>query len=294
MKSYRIKTVSRETGLSPELLRAWERRYKVVRPKRGKGGYREYSEQDVQRLRMLRELTNTGYAISEIAKLPIGELQDLMPDDEDQTPQKKASPADRLVRAAVGLDPGLRQELRRMLALLPLSEALEEVVWPLLSRMRTSAAREPRGEAAWLFAVAEIRGVLSILDPPAESAPVALVAPAPSPPHPADLLEAQLAAVQAGFRSLLVEGGGARELQRLAHGASARTVCLVFGPNVGSADFQALLEAWRVALPAGTELVMYGEGVEMFQPHLAEQGFHHARDAAKLGPLLGSWNDSDG
>lgn len=292
MKSYRIKTVSRETGLSPELLRAWERRYKVVRPRRGKGGYREYTDQDLHRLRMLRDLTSAGYTISEIASLPTAELQRLMPDEEEEA-APEPGPVQRLAHSAAQLDAELRVELRRMLALLPLQEALEDVVRPLLSRLRRDAGRGPGGQAAWLFALAEIRGALALLDPPGDGAPVALVAPAPVAPHPADLLEAQLAAVGAGFRSILIEGAGSDELQRLAHGTSAVFVCLVFGPNVGSADFKALLDRWRAARPAGQKLVLVGEGVELFRPLIVELGYHHAGDATQLGDLLGPWSDTD-
>ena len=75
MKGYRIKTVSRMAGMSPELLRAWERRHGVVTPQRTTGGYREYSEAEVERLRLLALLASRGYSIGEIAGLKVDELE---------------------------------------------------------------------------------------------------------------------------------------------------------------------------------------------------------------------------
>ena len=51
---YPMRVVLRRTGLTPDLLRAWERRYGVVAPGRTPGGQRLYSESDVERLTLLR------------------------------------------------------------------------------------------------------------------------------------------------------------------------------------------------------------------------------------------------
>ena len=64
-----IRVVSQRTGLTPTALRAWERRYGAVRPSRSDAGQRLYSDQDVQRLQMLRELTDYGRPISMVSSL---------------------------------------------------------------------------------------------------------------------------------------------------------------------------------------------------------------------------------
>jgi MerR family transcriptional regulator, light-induced transcriptional regulator len=66
---YPMRVVLRRTGLSPDLLRAWERRYGVVAPGRTAGGQRLYSEADVERLTLLRRATYYGHAISQLAGL---------------------------------------------------------------------------------------------------------------------------------------------------------------------------------------------------------------------------------
>ena len=56
----RIGELSRRVGVSPELLRAWERRYGVLRPTRTEGGFRLYSTADEQRVRRMLALQEQG------------------------------------------------------------------------------------------------------------------------------------------------------------------------------------------------------------------------------------------
>ncbi len=63
------------TGLTPHLLRAWEWRYGVVSPRRSEGGQRLYSDLDVQRLKLLRRLTERGHSIGRLAKSNLADLQ---------------------------------------------------------------------------------------------------------------------------------------------------------------------------------------------------------------------------
>ena len=53
---YPVRLVALRTGLTPHLLRAWERRYGVVTPGRSEGGQRLYSDLDIERLTSLRRL----------------------------------------------------------------------------------------------------------------------------------------------------------------------------------------------------------------------------------------------
>ena len=58
---YPIAAVERETGLSKDTLRMWERRYGFPLPERDSKGERSYSGEDVARLRHLRRLVQTGH-----------------------------------------------------------------------------------------------------------------------------------------------------------------------------------------------------------------------------------------
>jgi DNA-binding transcriptional MerR regulator len=63
---YKIATISRLTGFSPMLLRAWESRHQLLTPSRGPGGQRLYSDSDVLLLRGVRALLDQGLSIGEI------------------------------------------------------------------------------------------------------------------------------------------------------------------------------------------------------------------------------------
>ncbi|MBK7771200.1 MAG: MerR family transcriptional regulator [bacterium] len=72
-----IAVVSRRTGLSQLVLRAWERRYHVVEPGRTESGRRRYSDLDIVRLGLLRRLTAADHRIGDVANLPLVELREL-------------------------------------------------------------------------------------------------------------------------------------------------------------------------------------------------------------------------
>ena len=65
----RIGEISQRTGVSPELLRAWERRYSLLRPERTSGGFRLYSDQDVERVRRMKARLAEGLSAAEAARL---------------------------------------------------------------------------------------------------------------------------------------------------------------------------------------------------------------------------------
>ena len=72
-----IKAVSRRTGLSAHVIRIWEKRYGAVEPERTGTNRRLYSEDQIQRLGLLRDLTHAGHSIGHVAKLPPAKLREL-------------------------------------------------------------------------------------------------------------------------------------------------------------------------------------------------------------------------
>ncbi|HEX3275943.1 MAG TPA: MerR family transcriptional regulator, partial [Gemmatimonadales bacterium] len=66
-RTYEIHEVSRLTGLAPARLRAWERRYEVVRPRRLPNGYRVYTGEQVALLRAYARLVEAGERIGDLA-----------------------------------------------------------------------------------------------------------------------------------------------------------------------------------------------------------------------------------
>jgi len=74
MLSLNMKAVVRQTGLTADTIRVWEKRYKAITPKRNMAGRREYQAFEVQRLKLLAFLVSAGRRISSIANLRDDEL----------------------------------------------------------------------------------------------------------------------------------------------------------------------------------------------------------------------------
>lgn len=73
-----IQAVERETGVSKELLRMWERRYSFPNPERDEQGDRIYPQVQISKLRLLRRLIDNGFRPGKIIALEIPELENLL------------------------------------------------------------------------------------------------------------------------------------------------------------------------------------------------------------------------
>jgi methanogenic corrinoid protein MtbC1 len=94
---YTIKQASSLTGVGAPLIRAWERRYGVVKPIRAPSGYRLYDDTAVQVLLTMRSLVDSGWMASEAARaiaageVPVGRTEIASPDP--HAPQRAAAHA---------------------------------------------------------------------------------------------------------------------------------------------------------------------------------------------------------
>ena len=88
-----IQIVARRTGLSADVIRAWEKRYRVVEPVRTEGGRRLYSDADVARLQLLARATLSGRSIGEVAGLAPDTLAALVRADAATTAHATATTA---------------------------------------------------------------------------------------------------------------------------------------------------------------------------------------------------------
>lgn len=151
-KLHPIQLAASRAGLSPDLLRAWEKRYRAVSPARTPGGQRVYSDEDIQRLRLLRLATAAGRRIGSVASLTTRELAALVAKDQEQletpglavasTPSAEASTQvlAEVVREALqaGLvldDTRLHQILQRQLLLLRPEDLITGVIAPLMRQV---------------------------------------------------------------------------------------------------------------------------------------------------------------
>jgi methanogenic corrinoid protein MtbC1 len=84
-KRHPIQVAANRSGLTQDLLRAWEKRYGVVVPGRSGGGQRLYSDVDVERLRLLKLVVDGGRRISDVAPLSTEELGELVVEDQAES-----------------------------------------------------------------------------------------------------------------------------------------------------------------------------------------------------------------
>jgi DNA-binding transcriptional MerR regulator/methylmalonyl-CoA mutase cobalamin-binding subunit len=134
---YSIKAVSQATGLTVETLRAWERRYGVVVPRRDEKGRRLYCAEDVLRLRRLREATERGHPIGRLVALDETSLAGLLHEPE-RRPQSAAASTfvERILEAARRFAAAeCEQALTLAISLMPPARLIDEVLEPLLHQV---------------------------------------------------------------------------------------------------------------------------------------------------------------
>ena len=150
----RIGELSKRSGVSPELLRAWERRYGLLHPTRSAGGLRLYSAADLERVRLMQQHLAGGVAAAEAAALALGA----------EASAAAVSPASARAELAEALDgydePRAQAILDRLLAVMTVDGLLSEIVMPYL---RELGERWERGEVSVAqehFASGVLRGRL--------------------------------------------------------------------------------------------------------------------------------------
>ena len=139
-----IAAVERDTGLSKDLLRVWERRYGFPQPHRDAQGERLYPPEQVQRLRHIKRLLDAGSRPSHVVALPPATLLQRLQDLQPSTPPDRSAAASTVTHAFLDelLAPLLNHELyvlqeRLQTQLLKrgLSNYVIEVLAPLIGRV---------------------------------------------------------------------------------------------------------------------------------------------------------------
>lgn len=201
--TYPVRAAARVTGLSPDLLRAWESRYGVVEPIRTTGGTRRYRAADLERLRLVKAAVDAGHRIGVVANMSPAELA-----------RAAAPPLARPARA--GLEPILSaldrldaEETQRLLALQlsAMGSVLfaREIALPLVREIGDRWAIDRMGIASEHLATSVLRSMLgSALRPNAASqlGPTIVFATLSGERHEIGLLSAALTAMGAGANSI--------------------------------------------------------------------------------------------
>jgi len=271
-----IAVVAERTGLSQDVLRIWERRYRAVAPTRTAGGERLYSDADVERLRLLDAAVAAGRRIGRVATLPASDLAELVASDRAAKHRRApASPTESdgdttFIEAALehirNLDArGLDQLLRRRAAVVGTPAFLDQSVVPLLREIgdrwhdgRLSIAEEHMASAIIeAFVIAAIQA-MAVPD----GAPPVFVATPVGSRHVIAAALVGAAASAVGWRPVFLGGDlPAAEIARAAIDGSALAVALsVVYADDPSRTLGELL-ALRERLPAHIAVIVGGRAV---------------------------------
>jgi MerR family transcriptional regulator, light-induced transcriptional regulator len=236
----RIGELSRRTGVSPELLRAWERRYGLLRPTRSGGGLRLYRHDDLERVLRMQQHLADGLAAAEAAVLAA---------ESERASDARAFDPDAvrsdLSAALEAFDESAAQAvLDSALSATTLDSVLSELVLPYLRDLGDRWERGDVSVAQEHFASAVLRGRLLGLARGWSRGfgPTALLACLPGEQHDLGLIAFGLALRSRGFRIAYL--GGDTPIESV----------------VGAAD---VIEPAAVVLSAVDPAAFRGHGLEL-------------------------------
>ncbi len=312
-----IKTVAWQTGLSPHVIRAWEKRYQTVQPTRSEGKQRLYSTADIERLTVLRQATEAGFSIGTIASLPTESVQALL---------TKAVGTQRVVDSAetgqtdlvkIGLplsfvDPGmeeiggfldgafeavLRMDAERLEGLLERASVslgqmrlLSDLVVPLVERIGEGWIKGQVKVAQEHVATAVLRTFLGHIARPIALHPRApvLVVTTPSGQHH-ELGAIIVAAAATGIGWRVVYGGAclpAEEIASMAIEQRARAVGLSVVHPTDDPALSLELQLLRRLLPPSTPILVGGRASAAYQAEIDAVGAMRVGSLESLRQLL--------
>lgn len=300
-----IQVATRRTGLSADLLRAWERRYGAVTPERTASGRRLYSEQEIERLTMLRRATEAGRPIGQIATLPDEHLRRLVVGDVDAAvrqiadrpgEQRSADPQRFVAHAldAIGqLDSsGLHAALAAASLALSPADLMERVVVPIMRAVGTGWEEGALGIAHEHLATAIIRAVLSAIvlsrDLPGTGPGIVVATPARQV-HELGALVVAATAASVGWRVTYL--GIDIPVDSIANAAAesgAEVVAVSITHPLDDPDLPAELERLRERLPARASILAGGLATPAYATTLDEIGALVLRDMQSLRTVLTS------
>jgi MerR family transcriptional regulator, light-induced transcriptional regulator len=260
----RIGELSRRTGVPPELLRAWERRYALLQPARSPGGFRLYSTADVARVRAMQGHLARGVAAAQAARLA---LADDVAVEEQRTEPALAQLGADLRHALDRLDEsGAHQALDGLLAAFTIETALAEGVLPYLAELGERWAGGEVSVAGEHFASSLIRGRLLALARgwDAGSGPRAILACAPGEQHDLGLISFGLVLRRHGWRIAFL--GPDTPFESVAEAAQTLDAELVMISATVSDRFASGLDLLAVLADA-VRVAVAGDGAT---PELAE------------------------
>jgi DNA-binding transcriptional MerR regulator/methylmalonyl-CoA mutase cobalamin-binding subunit len=290
-----VQAACRLTGLSPDVLRAWERRYQVVQPRRSPGGQRVYDDDDIARLRRLAQLVARGHRIGTLARLPDERLAALLAERAEELPPPVVDPVsrqllDECLQATARLDaPGVDGALHRASVHLGLARFLEEVAAPYLrevGRLWEAGSLTPSHEH---FGTTRMRThLLGLVTAHGRADAPRLLASTPQGErHDLGALMCAVTAAGEGWDVTFLGGDlPAADMAAAALQVGARVIVLSAVHPDADADVRGELRALAEALPPSVRVIIGGDWCLLELRHLERMGITHAESLADLRELL--------
>lgn len=297
-RPYTIRVAAQKAGLSPHVIRVWERRYLAVEPRRTGGNQRHYTAGEVERLRLLAEATRRGHSIGAIARVPEERLRQLVAEASGGVPGPAAGDtglAAGLVEdgleATRALDGArLHGVLERGAVSLGQQGLLRQVVAPLIARIGSEWFEGRLTIAQEHFASAIVREhLLHAVVPYAAGpeTPIILVGTPPGQHHELGAALVAAAAASAGWRvAFLGTGLPASEFAGAAAQCGARVVALSLVHPEDDPRVPRELARLRKLLPAGTSIMAGGRAAGSYRAALTEVGAIQAGELSEVFAVL--------
>ena len=287
---FTISAVERETGLSKDTLRIWERRYDFPRPVRDANGDRAYTTEQLATLRLIKRLMDQGHRPGKIIGLDDDDLARLVAEPADQTPPRQDIAVFlRLVRSHQVLE--LRRHLSQAMARQGLQRFIVDTVAPLTCAIGDAWMR---GEIAvfeeHLYSeVMEglLRNAITAVQPQG-NAPRVLLTTLPNEQHSLGLLmvEAMLTVESAMCIPLGTETP-VTEIAQAAQAHKAHIVALSFSSAYPESKALDGLKELRTLLPVDAVLCAGGTGISRVRRRI--DGVHLTGDLDKICELVRRW-----
>lgn len=270
-----IKVVSKLTGLSPHVIRVWERRYGAVTPSRTGTNRRSYSEAEVRRLALLHRATLAGHSICNIAKLPTERLEQVCAGSSVSSgvePKRKPDTSEMVAESLEAIRDlnakGFQEVLSRAVVSLGQHGLLEKVVSPVARKLGELWREGSLTAAHEHFASGLIRGFLgrhSLAYTSGANAPVLVVATPAGQLHELGAVMVAAAANDVGWRVIYLGTSlPAAEISGAAVQNQARAVALSLVYPEDDPALPGELEMLRAYLPAQTRLIVGGRASESY------------------------------
>lgn len=281
-----IKIVARRTGLTAHVIRIWEKRYGAVAPQRTGTNRRLYSEVQIERLGLLREVTQAGHSIGQVAKLPTEKLRKLAAEAAGahrpaararHQPPATLSFLDEAISAVKALDaPRLEALLKRAETALGGQGLLQRVVAPLAQTIGELWRDGSITAAHEHFASAVIRMFLGYAAKPFaadEAAPVIVVATPAGQIHELGALLVGAAAANLGWHvTYLGASLPAAEIAGAARQNRARVVALSLVYPEDDPRLESELTKLHELLPGEVVLLVGGRAMPAYRDALEHIG----------------------